>query len=135
MEHDPRLPSGEWSGFYLESHRSQRGWMHLYLTFADGVVRGEGTDYVGPWIASGSYDTESGGCQWTKQYLGKHTVTYRGRLEDSGIRGRWKIAHSTGDFHIWPSRLREQTERYLKSELDQPVPPGDWSANAADAFL
>jgi len=28
--------------------------MHLYLQFENGKIHGEGTDYVGPWTASGS---------------------------------------------------------------------------------
>ena len=32
--------------------------MHLYMTFADGKIKGEGTDYVGPWISSGEYESK-----------------------------------------------------------------------------
>ena len=49
MENDNRFPTGEWNGFYLENHRSGKGWLHLYLQFQDGKISGEGTDYVGPW--------------------------------------------------------------------------------------
>ena len=77
MELDNRLPTGEWNGFYLENHQPRRGWMHLYMSFEDGNIKGEGTDYVGPWTASGSYDLDTGLCSWVKQYVGRHRVDYR----------------------------------------------------------
>ena len=55
MNNNSHFISGEWSGFYIETHRPGRGWMHLYLAFEDGKIRGEGTDYVGPWVATGQY--------------------------------------------------------------------------------
>ena len=67
MENDNRLPTGEWNGFYVEDQRSPKGWMHLYLRFEDGKISGEGTDYVGPWVASGTYERDSGKCNWVKE--------------------------------------------------------------------
>lgn len=81
--------------------------MHLYLAFENGVIRGEGTDYVGPWTIQGHYETGETGspnCQWIKQYLGRHQVTYQGSFGDSGIMGQWTIAQwHHGTFHIWPA--------------------------------
>jgi hypothetical protein len=122
MEQDSRFPTGEWNGFYLENHRSQRGWMHLYLEFKDGLIRGEGTDYVGPWTAAGTYDATSGTCQWTKQYVGKHKVEYDGRCSSNGILGQWRIVVNSGNFHIWPKENGELTELYLREDLSQ-LPP------------
>ena len=101
-ETDNRLPTGEWNGFYLESHRSGRGWMSMYLAFSDGRINGEGTDYVGPWVATGSYDLDTGLCSWVKRYLGMHTVSYSGKVSGDGIRGDWQIKNISGPFHIWP---------------------------------
>ena len=112
------LVTGEWNGFYLEQHRSERGWMHLYLAFENGVIRGEGTDYVGPWVAAGSYESASGDCQWTKQYVGKHLVEYRGQADSNGIQGEWKLPFSSGPFHIWPRAMGHFQEMYLRDELD-----------------
>ena len=121
METDPRCPTGEWNGFYMEDHRSARGWMHLYLKFEDGRIHGEGTDYVGPWVASGSYDIQTGRCSWVKDYVGKHNVQYDGMLSDKGITGEWTI-FSSGPFHIWPRGMNHFNELYLKQELDAPAP-------------
>ncbi len=112
------LPSGEWKGFYLEKHQPNRGWMHLYLLFEPGTLKGEGTDYVGPWHIQGNFDAQ-GNIEWVKQYLGKHRVRYHGAYNEQGIRGEWLI-HGVlaGPFHIWPKSLREMDERYLRNELN-----------------
>ena len=120
MEQDNRLPTGEWKGFYLESYQPRRGWMHLYLSFGDELIKGEGTDYVGPWTAVGNYDLKSGVCNWTKQYLGKHQVVYSGICGPNGIQGQWRIASTTGEFHIWPKSMSHLDELYLHEDLTQP---------------
>ena len=123
VESDQRLPSGEWSGFYLENHQPRRGWMHLYINFFEGKVAGEGTDYVGPWVIQGDYDLQQGVCQWTKQYLHKHRVEYQGKITDQGIQGVWKIRNwTTGPFHIWPRSRSEFMSMYMKDELDSQYP-------------
>ena len=121
METDSRLPTGEWNGFYLEG-RPQRGWMHLYMSFSEGRIKGEGTDYVGPWTANGLYDTETGTCSWVKDYVGRHSVNYQGQITDKGILGEWTILTS-GTFHIWPRGRSEMNELYLKQDLEAPVGP------------
>ena len=124
METDQRLPSGQWNGFYLENYQPRRGWMQLYLTFADGKIKGEGTDYVGPWTATGSYDLNSGLCTWVKQYVGKHQVAYSGKVGEQGIIGQWEInyVNLTGQFHIWPIRMTHLNELYLTDDLTEPTP-------------
>jgi hypothetical protein len=121
METDNRLPTGEWNGFYLERHRSERGWMHLYLSFEDGKIKGEGTDYVGPWVATGDYDAESGKCNFVKQYLGQHQVVYSGQAGLQGIMGQWSIGFTHGEFHIWPRSMSELNEMYLTEDLSAPT--------------
>lgn len=115
--------SGEWSGFYIEPYRDGRGWMHLYLSFENGQIRGEGTDYVGPWVATGSYDETTGDCRWTKQYIGLHKVDYVGKCGEKGIQGTWTIL-SEGPFHIWPKSLGHFNELYLREELETPSGTG-----------
>ena len=122
MEIDNRLPTGEWNGFYIESHQAQRGWMHLYMSFENRQIKGEGTDYVGPWVASGNYDLNSEVCLWEKKYLGKHKVLYSGRITESGIQGQWEISFCRGPFHIWPKKLGHLNELYLQKELAEPSP-------------
>ena len=119
FESDNRLPSGEWSGFYLEDHQPRRGWMHLYINFQEQKIHGEGTDYVGPWVIQGSYDVENSVCQWTKQYQGKHRVLYEGKITANGIQGVWNIrGWNRGPFHIWPSNRLDLQNLYMKDELE-----------------
>lgn len=122
METDSRFPTGPWHGFYLEDHQPRRGWMHLYLSFENGTIKGEGTDYVGPWHAVGNYDQHTGVCQWAKQYLGKHKVQYQGIASKNGIQGQWKISFFSSEFHIWPQKMGHLDELYLQEDLSQPVP-------------
>src|SRR5262245_11234110 len=60
LETDPRFPTGEWSGFFLQG--GQRHWMTFYLEFCGGTIRGEGNDFVGTFHLSGRYDLASGYC-------------------------------------------------------------------------
>ena len=122
------IPSGQWSGFYLESHRVRKGWMHLYLAFESGVIKGEGTDYVGPWTLQGSYelssDDSTAECRWIKSYVGRHDVSYEGKYGSDGIKGKWDIRDfHRGDFHIWPSTHTELNELYMRQELEMETPP------------
>ena len=111
------FPCGEWSGFFVEG-RPERGWMHLYLAFNDGEIKGEGTDYVGPWHIRGKYDDQAGQCEWVKQYLGKHCVIYRGSNQGQGIVGTWSIGeYLNGTFHIWPKGHGGLDEMYLEQEM------------------
>jgi hypothetical protein len=42
-------------------------------------------------------------CHWTKTYVAKHDVFYRGFREGKGIYGKWEIkTKSHGGFNIWP---------------------------------
>ena len=122
MESDNRLPTGEWNGFYLENHQPKRGWMHLYMSFTGGKIKGEGTDYVGPWVAHGDYDLKTGICSWIKQYVGKHSVTYSGKISDKGIMGHWQISFLAGEFHIWPKGMPMLDEHYMSEDLAEPAP-------------
>jgi hypothetical protein len=133
MENDNRFPTGEWNGFYLESHRSGKGWMHLYLQFEDGKVSGEGTDYVGPWTAAGEYDSQTGVCSWVKSYLGKHRVFYGGTCGSKGIVGEWSISGGlNGPFHIWPRTMGDMNELYLTEDLTVPTDQVDFSLAMAE---
>ncbi len=112
--------TGEWNGFYIEKHHENRGWMHLYLEFDENQIKGEGTDYVGPWVLRGSYDSDSSECEWVKQYMGRHKVTYRGKLTSNGIVGEWVIAGLLrGPFHIWPKRMTHLNEMYMTEDLER----------------
>src|SRR5881396_3414836 len=91
LETDPRFPSGPWTGFFLQRQLPGRHMMEMKLTFAKGVLKGEGRDRIGRFHMRGRYSTEDGKCYWTKQYLRKHDVFYEGFNEGKGIWGTWEI--------------------------------------------
>ena len=76
--------------------------MSLGLTFEGGRVGGTGSDRVGSFIVTGSYD-DAGAVTFLKQYVGGHAVDYRGLPSGRGIAGSWTIArYGTDLFRIWP---------------------------------
>lgn len=100
---DARFISGPWTGFYMYRGDAARCRMDLALHFANGSLRGSGSDGVGRFVVSGAYDEAAGECTWVKTYPGSHDVAYRGFAEGKGIWGTWEIsAHCRGGFHIWP---------------------------------
>jgi len=133
VETDPRFPSGPWTGFFIQPWIPGRHTMTLDLTFHDGVLEAQGSDRVGAFTFSGSYDRADGKCRWTKQYLGRHQVTYSGVNEGKGIWGVWEIRQlwglyrDRGVFHLWPvgmtpDREADLTERALRDEVGHRPP-------------
>ena len=121
-ERNPDFHTGNWCGFYLENHRGEPGWMHMYLECdIAGKIKGEGIDYVGPWTLGGHFDAETKHCQWSKLYVGRHTVHYEGTLGEAGVQGNWKIQpYLTGNFHVWPEGMSHIHDEYLR--MGTPLP-------------
>ena len=115
------LREQNWLGFFLEDHRG-KGWMNIRLQFEDGVMRGEGVDYVGTWHLDGVYSLDDQTCSWSKQYLQQHEVQYDGRITETGILGHWNI-HGliSNQFHIWPVSMTHIQQEYLAAE--DPIRP------------
>lgn len=76
--------------------------MDLNLEFSNGRMTGEGADGIGFFVIAGNYFTQTGECSWTKQYVGRHAVDYKGYREGKGIWGTWRLGFTKGGFHIWP---------------------------------
>lgn len=126
LETDPRFPSGKWTGFWLQRHYIGRQWMGLQLAFINGVVRGTGTDRVGDFTMTGTYDLKTGKCSLLKAYAGAHSVAYEGRNEGDGlwIWGLWHIRWvDRGGFHMWPYGEEDPTGRKLEAEREAPADP------------
>jgi hypothetical protein len=108
-ETDPRFPGGPWTGFFQQSWKAPgRFPTDVDLRFQDGELWGEGRDLVGRYTVRGTYDRADGRCEWTKQYVGRHSVSYLGYNEGNGIWGVWEIRalfglyRDHGVFHLWP---------------------------------
>jgi len=80
--------------------------LDLKLSFAGGVIRGEGMDIIGRFTFLGRYDQATGAVVMTKQYVGAHAVEYRGQYDGEGtIFGRWSIGPNwSGPFALAPRR-------------------------------
>jgi hypothetical protein len=125
IERDPRFPSGPWTGFYLQYWMPGRHQTDLDLSWSNGTITGEGRDKAGAFTIDGTYDTTTGRCEWTKQYIGRHAVTYRGVNDGRGIWGVWEIRLlgglyvDRGGFHLWPegTDVSEASERTEKAVL------------------
>jgi hypothetical protein len=125
LESDPRYPSGPWTGFFTQPVLPGRHQMELHLTFRNGVMTGEGRDWVGDFTLTGRYSVDDGRCHWSKRYVGKHDVFYKGFNEGKGIWGTWEIPQGmaerwTGGFYIWPEGMADPTQQHLTEEADPP---------------
>lgn len=117
----PLFPSGPWTGFY-NYHPGERHRMDLHLTFANGMLTGNGMDDIGQFVFKGRYDAATLECYWTKTYLGAHDVFYRGFREGKGIWGTWETSlHFHGGFHIWPRQAGAGEAESEKAERPEPV--------------
>jgi hypothetical protein len=97
------LPSGLWAGHYVQfwlKHSQQ-----MTLEFADGLIRGDGTDGLGAFTIDGEYRVDEGEVLlgWIKTYQGAHSVLYLGKLEDGKIVGKWKLSIGSGAFALSPT--------------------------------
>ncbi|HWE38737.1 MAG TPA: hypothetical protein VG406_19470 [Isosphaeraceae bacterium] len=126
LEPDSRFPSGPWTGFFLQKIQPVgKHWMELDLTFRKGRITGEGRDRIGAFLMTGRYDVESGKCRWTKRYIEKHDIVYRGYNEGKGIWGTWEDPHAPwhrDGFHIWPVAMGDPTQQRLAEEAELPAP-------------
>ena len=101
--------------------------MELVLTFSQGNMTGEGRDFVGNFHVRGQYELKDGHCHFTKRYVGKHDVFYRGYNEGKGIWGVWEmtwnraLANQRGGFHIWPEGMGDPTKLQLTEEAALPI--------------
>jgi hypothetical protein len=100
--------------------------MEMQMRFAGGIINGDGRDWVGPFIITGQYTLADGSCHWTKQYIRKHTVYYRGFNEGKGIWGTWEMPNEppqnrTGGFHIWPEGMADPTAPHATESVEEPI--------------
>ena len=124
VESDSRFPSGPWKGFFLQPGASGRNWMELLLTFRNGTIRGDGRDRVGTFLFTGRYETAGGKCWWTKRYLGRHDIAYKGYNEGKGIWGTWedpRASYWRGGFHIWPEAMGDPYSMRVAEAVEEPV--------------
>lgn len=121
-EQDPRFPGGPWTGFFLQYWLPGRHITRLQMSFHDGELDGTGSDIIGCYRVAGRYDGDTGRCEWTKQYFGRHSIEYRGVADGTGIWGVWELPQlgglftDRGGFHLWPEGT-DVTDESARTEL------------------
>lgn len=78
------------------------------MEFADGMLRGEGTDGIGSFRIDGQYrsDGDAVSVGWIKTYDGGHSVLYLGSFDGGWILGTWEVQGDAGDgFGFAPERI------------------------------
>jgi hypothetical protein len=120
---DDIFTTGPWTGFYNYTGPTDKHRMDLHLAFCKGRISGEGSDNIGRFLISGTYDTSSQECNWVKQYIGQHAVYYQGIGEKRGIWGAWRIIREHGGFHIWPLQSGSCDTISQAEELTEPAQP------------
>jgi hypothetical protein len=114
-ETDPRFYGGSWVGYTLQpSDCSTRHATLMTLTFAGGIVKGNGSDESGVFSVQGRYDVRDGKCIWIQSYKGRRDVIYNGYCDGQGMWGMWFRPKETGPdwkggFHLVPEGADEPT--------------------------
>lgn len=120
-EMHPFFPSGDWEGFYNYTYHQagSKSKMEFSLNFSNGKISGSGSDEVGSFSWSGTYNLDSLTCHITKKYNGRHSVAYHGNVDENGIWGHWLIQNFKGGFHIWPKKNEQEAaeEEVIKEEV------------------
>ncbi|MDA9773704.1 hypothetical protein N9B82_01995 [Saprospiraceae bacterium] len=133
-ENHKLFPSGEWTGFYVYKHSTEKHHKSLVMEFSDGFILGSGGDDIAAFTLSGQYSTRDLTCSFTKSYA-SHKIAYSGHVDENGIWGEWKnimqfpssfteeqiktislaISNDTsGGFHIWPKSRKTSAHKTQK---------------------
>lgn len=124
IESDPRFPSGDWHGFFIQNSicRGRRFPMSLNLSFLRGNMTGEGSDWVGKFIIKGTYELKIGKTCFHKRYLKAHDIYYEGFASRPGICGVWSLLRDIdrGGFVIWPKGWPDPTQQTTRERIDVP---------------
>jgi len=95
--------TGVWEGYYQypdkNGKKGAQDPMAMDVTMVAGVVAGYGSDKVGDFLIQGLYDDNTLEVSWDKQYVGKHVITYSGKLVDATtITGKWVLKRDGSDW-------------------------------------
>jgi hypothetical protein len=114
-------PSGAWSGYYSYRFAAGKHRMKLDLLFSgNGGIQGDGLDDIGSFLIQGVFNPTTLETSWTKAYIGRHTVDYRGLYNNKSISGVWTLGPGEGDFRIWPGASAEGEEETAQVEIEEP---------------
>ncbi len=123
---ESELISGQWRGYYTYDYSSSKHWMDLNLDLSKGRITGDGIDDIARFVVTGRYDLDKKECYLTKQYIGRHSVFYKGFIDLRRIWGLWSIEDwQGGGFVIWPKgygeALKEEAREEKTLDLSKPL--------------
>lgn len=123
----PDFSNGKWTGFYSYGGCRKQHRMDMTLLLTGGIIRGYGDDKVGRFEIRGRFDPKAKAATWTKTYLGRHAVFYRGFRDafQESIWGSWEIdAKWKGGFKIWPVGSADGVVETAIEPEPKPMPEG-----------
>jgi hypothetical protein len=117
-------PSGRWRGYWEQNIWGRQSMSNLVLRFTAGQVNGRGADIIGPFTLQGQYD-DAGTVTLLKQYVGRHSVLYRGRYDGEGtIFGEWSIPGGwRGPFALSPEDFEVPADTPILTIATEPPAP------------
>ena len=69
------------------------------LVISDGIIIGKGSDEVGEFYINGYVKGTK--INFIKKYHGKHTVLYKGHIDDKNvIKGKWQLEAMEDNFEL-----------------------------------
>lgn len=95
----PKGKGSIWKGYY-EQYGVQHPMVFKKFKAKPGKdLKGKGRDEIGEFTIKGKIHAD-GGVDFKKEYKGRHTVEYHGKLNGFEIQGEWMVGGATGNFSI-----------------------------------
>ena len=88
----------EWDGYYVQNGQKHPVVFQDMKLTSDGHIVGGGLDGVGNFGIKGML--KGSDVEFDKEYVGKHSVKYTGKLNQGVISGKWSVAGSSDEFQI-----------------------------------
>lgn len=95
----PKSKGGIWKGWYEQFGTQHPMVLKNFKAKIGDKVKGKGRDEVGEFTIKGKVHSD-GGVDFKKEYKGRHTVEYMGRMNGKQISGDWSVNGASGTFNI-----------------------------------
>ncbi len=106
-----------WKGYYEQHGVTHEMVFKRFKAKQGDKVKGKGRDEIGVFSIRGKVG-EDGAVDFKKEYKGRHTVAYMGRMQGKDIiEGEWEVSGATGSFKI---EVRINQGGVFKNLINQP---------------
>ena len=107
-----------WEGYLIQEGQQYDMYFENFQINADWSLWGSGADAIGEFTCYGTCDN-NGKCEFTKEYIGQHSVYYRGQFNGKRIRGKWHIQGQQPEYfeikmrpQVWQGAFFQDGEKY-----------------------